>query len=190
MKDNLRTPAQGADTVVWLAISKAALKHPSGLFFQGECLSLGSKVTPDYQMEHNGNWVDNILDGMGTWCIYKLCNDKFFCRELYIYKSKRIVSFFTLRKKLNSTSRNISNDFCVITNFLWVKDCCKCYSNKNILFLLVWGCTSYKYQVHSVIKSLTSRNQSIYLVVHEAHVVFQIVSLCPPTSLSPGPNPP
>lgn len=36
MKDNLRTPAQGADTVVWLAISKAALKHPSGLFFQGE----------------------------------------------------------------------------------------------------------------------------------------------------------
>ncbi|MPC34711.1 Dehydrogenase/reductase SDR family member 12 [Portunus trituberculatus] len=34
MKDNLRTPAQGADTVVWLAISKAALKHPSGLFFQ------------------------------------------------------------------------------------------------------------------------------------------------------------
>ncbi|KAG0694204.1 Dehydrogenase/reductase SDR family member 12 [Chionoecetes opilio] len=34
MKDNLRSPSQGADTVVWLAISKAALKHPSGLFFQ------------------------------------------------------------------------------------------------------------------------------------------------------------
>lgn len=34
MKENLRTPAQGADTVVWLAISKSALKHPGGLFFQ------------------------------------------------------------------------------------------------------------------------------------------------------------
>lgn len=34
MKDNLRTPAQGADTVVWLAVSKAAVKHPSGLFYQ------------------------------------------------------------------------------------------------------------------------------------------------------------
>ncbi|XP_042872722.1 dehydrogenase/reductase SDR family member 12-like isoform X2 [Penaeus japonicus] len=34
MKDSLRTAAEGADTAVWLAISKAALKHPSGLFFQ------------------------------------------------------------------------------------------------------------------------------------------------------------
>ncbi|XP_047470640.1 dehydrogenase/reductase SDR family member 12-like [Penaeus chinensis] len=34
MKDNLRTAAEGADTAVWLALSKAALKHPSGLFFQ------------------------------------------------------------------------------------------------------------------------------------------------------------
>lgn len=36
MKDNLRTPAQAADTVVWLAVSKAVVKHPSGLFYQGE----------------------------------------------------------------------------------------------------------------------------------------------------------
>ncbi|XP_037784361.1 dehydrogenase/reductase SDR family member 12-like [Penaeus monodon] len=34
MKDNLRSAAEGADTAVWLAISKAAVKHPSGLFFQ------------------------------------------------------------------------------------------------------------------------------------------------------------
>ncbi|XP_042232502.1 dehydrogenase/reductase SDR family member 12-like [Homarus americanus] len=34
MKDTLRTPAQGADTAVWLAISKSCLAHPSGLFFQ------------------------------------------------------------------------------------------------------------------------------------------------------------
>ncbi|KAG8452796.1 hypothetical protein GDO86_004548 [Hymenochirus boettgeri] len=34
MKNRLRTEEQGADTVVWLAISSAATKHPSGLFFQ------------------------------------------------------------------------------------------------------------------------------------------------------------
>ncbi|XP_069745862.1 dehydrogenase/reductase SDR family member 12-like isoform X3 [Narcine bancroftii] len=34
MKDRLRTAAQGADTLVWLAVSNAALQHSSGLFFQ------------------------------------------------------------------------------------------------------------------------------------------------------------
>ncbi|XP_012718640.2 DHRS-12_like_SDR_c-like domain-containing protein isoform X1 [Fundulus heteroclitus] len=34
MKDSLRTPEQGADTVVWLAISEAATKNPSGHFYQ------------------------------------------------------------------------------------------------------------------------------------------------------------
>ncbi|KAJ8352578.1 hypothetical protein SKAU_G00240540 [Synaphobranchus kaupii] len=34
MKNRLRTEAQGADTVLWLAVSASALKHPSGLFFQ------------------------------------------------------------------------------------------------------------------------------------------------------------
>lgn len=38
MKNKLRTEAQGADTVVWLAISDAASKQPSGLFFQGQHL--------------------------------------------------------------------------------------------------------------------------------------------------------
>lgn len=36
MKERLRTPEQGADTVVWLAVSEAAVKNPSGGFFQGE----------------------------------------------------------------------------------------------------------------------------------------------------------
>lgn len=36
MKDKLRTAEQGADTVVWLTISDSALKHSSGLFFQGK----------------------------------------------------------------------------------------------------------------------------------------------------------
>jgi len=35
MKNILRTEAQGADTVVWLAVSSEATKLPSGLFFQG-----------------------------------------------------------------------------------------------------------------------------------------------------------
>uniref|UniRef100_A0A8C8SGM2 DHR12 reductase n=1 Tax=Pelusios castaneus TaxID=367368 RepID=A0A8C8SGM2_9SAUR len=34
MKNKLRTEAQGADTVVWLAVSPAAAKRASGLFFQ------------------------------------------------------------------------------------------------------------------------------------------------------------
>ncbi|XP_072216544.1 dehydrogenase/reductase SDR family member 12 isoform X3 [Excalfactoria chinensis] len=34
MKNSLRTEAQGADTVVWLAVSSEAVKLPSGLFFQ------------------------------------------------------------------------------------------------------------------------------------------------------------
>ncbi|RMC07168.1 hypothetical protein DUI87_16624 [Hirundo rustica rustica] len=34
MKNSLRTDAQGADTVLWLAVSAEAAKLPSGLFFQ------------------------------------------------------------------------------------------------------------------------------------------------------------
>ncbi|XP_039986914.1 DHRS-12_like_SDR_c-like domain-containing protein [Xiphias gladius] len=34
MKDSLRTPEQGADTVVWLAVSDAATTNPSGRFYQ------------------------------------------------------------------------------------------------------------------------------------------------------------
>ncbi|XP_053827450.1 dehydrogenase/reductase SDR family member 12 isoform X2 [Vidua macroura] len=34
MKNSLRTEAQGADTVLWLAVSPEATKLPSGLFFQ------------------------------------------------------------------------------------------------------------------------------------------------------------
>ncbi|XP_072546765.1 DHRS-12_like_SDR_c-like domain-containing protein [Salminus brasiliensis] len=34
MKERLRTPEQGADTVVWLALSEAATTKPTGRFFQ------------------------------------------------------------------------------------------------------------------------------------------------------------
>ena len=40
MKDRLRTAEEGADTIVWLAVSDAALSQPSGLFFQGKMLDL------------------------------------------------------------------------------------------------------------------------------------------------------
>ncbi|KAM7406824.1 hypothetical protein PAMA_002843 [Pampus argenteus] len=36
MQSRLRTEAMGADTVVWLAVSPAATKQASGLFFQGQ----------------------------------------------------------------------------------------------------------------------------------------------------------
>ena len=34
MKHKLRTVEQGADTIVWLALSSKALDHPNGLFYQ------------------------------------------------------------------------------------------------------------------------------------------------------------
>ncbi|KAL2096297.1 hypothetical protein ACEWY4_008445 [Coilia grayii] len=34
MRERLRTPEQGADTAVWLAVSEAAITKPSGSFFQ------------------------------------------------------------------------------------------------------------------------------------------------------------
>jgi len=36
MGERLRSVEQGADTVVWLAVSRAAGRTRSGLFFQGE----------------------------------------------------------------------------------------------------------------------------------------------------------
>ena len=40
MKNKLRTVDEGADTIVWLAISEAAIKQPSGLFFQGTAMNI------------------------------------------------------------------------------------------------------------------------------------------------------
>ena len=36
MQNRLRSPEQGADTIEWLCSASAAIKLPSGSFFQGE----------------------------------------------------------------------------------------------------------------------------------------------------------
>ena len=52
MKTRLRTTEEGADTIIWLALSEAALKQPSGLFYQGmyskTCLKQPLKKTKNY----------------------------------------------------------------------------------------------------------------------------------------------
>ena len=55
MKNRLRTAEQGADTAVWLAISDAALKQPSGLFFQGAVLC------PIHYIGSNNNNFNSII---------------------------------------------------------------------------------------------------------------------------------
>lgn len=60
MKTRLRSADEGADTVVWLALSDAALSHPSGLFYQG--ISLSSNTL---QLLYELNLlVSNILDSL------------------------------------------------------------------------------------------------------------------------------
>lgn len=44
MGERLRRVEQGADTVVWLAVSKAAVKTPSGQFFQGQWVPFFDRV--------------------------------------------------------------------------------------------------------------------------------------------------
>lgn len=48
MGERLRTAEQGADTVVWLALSRAAARTPSGQFFQGEQREI-RQVHPHFQ---------------------------------------------------------------------------------------------------------------------------------------------
>lgn len=44
LRCRLRTPEQGADTVIWLAVSPAAARTPSGKFFQGRSGFMPGKV--------------------------------------------------------------------------------------------------------------------------------------------------
>ena len=47
MGDRLRSPEEGADTVVWLCVSESAKKQPSGRFFEGTQLpSLHALLSP------------------------------------------------------------------------------------------------------------------------------------------------
>uniref|UniRef100_A0A8B9HBB2 Si:ch211-165b10.3 n=1 Tax=Astyanax mexicanus TaxID=7994 RepID=A0A8B9HBB2_ASTMX len=51
MRDRLRTAEQGADTVVWLAVSSAAKATASGLFFQGVSRSCRFTISSQSQRE-------------------------------------------------------------------------------------------------------------------------------------------
>lgn len=59
MKERLRTPEQGADTVVWLAVSEAAVKSPSGQFYQGEQTS-----TPPHTHTHTLAVTQDMVSGI------------------------------------------------------------------------------------------------------------------------------
>uniref|UniRef100_H2ZX94 Dehydrogenase/reductase (SDR family) member 12 n=1 Tax=Latimeria chalumnae TaxID=7897 RepID=H2ZX94_LATCH len=52
MKNKLRTEAEGADTVVWLALSAIAAKQPSGLFFQGNPIPVSTHSW--HSLSHQG----------------------------------------------------------------------------------------------------------------------------------------
>nr|XP_031540438.1 dehydrogenase/reductase SDR family member 12 isoform X4 [Vicugna pacos] len=56
MGDRLRSAAQGADTVLWLALAPAATAQPSGLFFQGDflpgCEGAQDPPSPDHPPLH------------------------------------------------------------------------------------------------------------------------------------------
>lgn len=68
MKDRLRTADQGADTLVWLAISAAPLKHASGLFFQGmsSVCSLSLSVILSLFVASAPEWV-HVSDTHESW---------------------------------------------------------------------------------------------------------------------------
>lgn len=67
MKNKLRTEAQGADTVVWLAVSDAASRQPSGLFFQDRKavsthLPLAFSKTPPAEDQKLMNLLEELAD--------------------------------------------------------------------------------------------------------------------------------
>ncbi|NP_001070025.1 dehydrogenase/reductase SDR family member 12 [Danio rerio] len=67
MKNKLRTEAQGADTVVWLAVSDAASRQPSGLFFQDRKavsthLPLAFSKTPPAEDQKLVNLLEELAD--------------------------------------------------------------------------------------------------------------------------------
>ena len=48
MENRLRTPDQGADTIVWLCVANQARDQPSGSFFQGTHMQI--QCTDMYQL--------------------------------------------------------------------------------------------------------------------------------------------
>lgn len=59
MKESLRTPDQGADTVVWLAVSEASITNPSGSFYQGKIQQEISLPVP-HQTTHRSQSIISL----------------------------------------------------------------------------------------------------------------------------------
>ena len=69
MKNRLRTPEQGADTLVWLSISKNVNKEKSGQFWQGKTKYFYQYIL---YVSSNVTFVDihnNVKIGIVTLCL-------------------------------------------------------------------------------------------------------------------------
>ena len=89
MKTRLRTTEEGADTIIWLALSEAALKQPSGLFYQGRY----SKTSLKRPLEKNTKncFQDRLwLNARQKYCLMEVesiaeCFKRAFCNTFDLH---------------------------------------------------------------------------------------------------------
>lgn len=104
MKTRLRSADEGADTVVWLAMSDAALSHPSGLFYQGINLSsntLQLLCAQSFGQQHFRSFIIGKVTKYNrsstekpvitwSWMIHHKIIDTYILTVLYLYNYKLI----------------------------------------------------------------------------------------------------
>lgn len=104
MKTRLRSADEGADTVVWLAMSDAALSHPSGLFYQGINLSsntLQLLCAQSFGQQHFRSFIIGKVTKYNRsstekpvitwpWMIHHKIIDTYILTVLYLYNYKFI----------------------------------------------------------------------------------------------------
>uniref|UniRef100_A0A8B9GQI2 Dehydrogenase/reductase SDR family member 12-like n=1 Tax=Astyanax mexicanus TaxID=7994 RepID=A0A8B9GQI2_ASTMX len=67
MKERLRTPEQGADTVVWLALAEAATTKPSGKFFQAKQLQTITLPPPRFTFSMMFFFLNYVFAKCDLW---------------------------------------------------------------------------------------------------------------------------
>lgn len=104
MKTRLRSADEGADTVVWLAMSDAAPSHPSGLFYQGINLSsntLQLLCAQSFGQQHFRSFIIGKVTKYNRsstekpvitwpWMIHHKIIDTYILTVLYLYNYKLI----------------------------------------------------------------------------------------------------